>query len=116
MIRGIIALLSMTRVPRLFLRLMSDRRVPFILKLIPIAAILYAVLPIDIIPDALPFLGRIDDLLILIGAPLIFLATAPRDIVAEHLGRGNTTKQGTNTRPANGDNVIDGEYRVFEDE
>jgi uncharacterized membrane protein YkvA (DUF1232 family) len=39
----------------------SDKNIPFAQKAGPIAALLYVVMPIDLIPDAFPFAGLIDD-------------------------------------------------------
>ena len=47
---------------RLVFALMRDRRVPLAAKLILPAAVVYVVLPIDILPDIIPVLGQIDDL------------------------------------------------------
>ena len=84
---SIFRLISLTGLPRLVLRLLLDRRVPLVTKLILPAAIVYLVSPIDLFPDAvLPF-GRLDDLLALIAAPLLFVALSPRQVVLEHMGR-----------------------------
>ena len=45
MLRGLWVLLSMTGIPRLIVRLMLDSRVPFRLKLLLPAAILYIIIP-----------------------------------------------------------------------
>ncbi len=39
----------------------NDKDIPFAQKAGPIAALLYVVMPIDLIPDAFPFAGLIDD-------------------------------------------------------
>ena len=63
----------MTRLMTLFLRLMFDKRVPWKLKLLPILAVGYAILPWDFLPDLIPIIGWIDDIAILVVATLIFL-------------------------------------------
>ncbi|MDD9994635.1 MAG: DUF1232 domain-containing protein [Dehalococcoidia bacterium] len=84
---SIIRLISFTGLPRLVFRLLLDRRVPLITKLILPAAIVYLVSPIDFFPDVvLPF-GRLDDILALILAPVLFVALSPRQVVLEHMGR-----------------------------
>ena len=84
---SIIRLISFTGLPRLVFRLLLDRRVPLITKLILPAAIVYLVSPIDFFPDVvLPF-GRLDDILALILAPILFVALSPRRVVLEHMGR-----------------------------
>ena len=84
---SILRLISLTGLPRLVYRLVMDRRVPLLTKLILPAAIIYLISPIDLFPDFLTPFGRIDDLLALIAAPILFVALAPRDVVLEHLGR-----------------------------
>ncbi len=51
-------------IPNLILlcgRLMVDPRVPAKERLLVAGAIIYAVVPLDLIPDMLPFVGQIDD-------------------------------------------------------
>ena len=99
---------------RLLWRLTLDRRVPLPLKMLLPAALAYIILPFDVVPDFLPFgIGRIDDLLVFILAVVLFIALAPRDVVAEHL-TGSEPKQAnsrSNDRP-----VIDGKYRIVDDD
>lgn len=113
MVRGIWTLLSMTGIPRLILRLMIDRRVPFRLKLLLPAAVIYIISPWDIVPDFLPFLGRIDDLLALAAAGLLLILLAPRDVLMELAGspaarRNSDADSGATT-------VIEGEYRTLDE-
>jgi len=44
----------------------------------------YAVLPIDLIPDLIPVVGVVDDLLALVVAVAILVESAPKDVVVEH--------------------------------
>ncbi len=108
--RGVWALISLTGIHRLIIRLMLDRRVPFLLKLILPAAIVYIILPIDLVPDFVPFgIGRIDDLLILLGAGVLFLLLAPRDVLMELAG--HPAHRGGSRNPTDGVTVIEGKYR-----
>lgn len=86
---SIIRLINFTGLPRLILKLALDKRVPVMTKLILPAAVVYFVSPIDFFPDVLFPFGRLDDLIALVAAPLLFIALAPRAIVLEHLGRGS---------------------------
>ena len=89
-----------------------DRRVPLGLKMLLPAALAYIVWPGDF--DFLPWgIGRIDDLLVLILAPVLFIALAPREVVAEHLTGHGSQQSGPrpNDRP-----VIDGKYRISDDD
>ncbi|HEV8187385.1 MAG TPA: DUF1232 domain-containing protein [Pyrinomonadaceae bacterium] len=74
-------------IPNLLLlcaRLMVDPRVPAKERLLVAGAIVYAFLPLDFIPDMIPFVGQVDDLY-LIGLTLLRLmsVTDPR-VVREH--------------------------------
>jgi uncharacterized membrane protein YkvA (DUF1232 family) len=49
------------------------------------------VLPFDLIPDTIPFIGELDDLVVLITAAHWFIGWCPPEVVSEHvraLGRG----------------------------
>ncbi len=94
---------------RLVFALMRDRRVPFAVKLILPAAVAYVALPFDFLPDIIPVLGQVDDLVLLAVALVVFLMSVPRRVLLEHLG----------VRSAGGDQdgkVIEGDYRVDDDE
>lgn len=65
-------------------RLLADKRVPKTEKALVAGAIIYALIPLDLIPDMIPFVGQIDDAY-LIALSLLRLAerTNP-EIVREH--------------------------------
>lgn len=69
-------------------RLLRDSRVPAIEKALLAGAIVYAIIPFDLIPDMIPFVGQIDDAY-LIALTLLRLMdrTDPR-IVREHWSGG----------------------------
>ncbi len=70
---------------KLILRLLGDRRVNFFLKLLPIAAIVYVVSPVDLVPGlALPVIGALDDAAVLWLGTSLFMALCPDDVVDEH--------------------------------
>ena len=106
-------LLSMTGIPRLIFRLMLDGRVPFRLKLLLPAALAYIILPFDLVPDFIPALGRIDDLLALVLAGLLFILLAPRHVLMETAG-SRQNEEGRH-KPEDGKTVIDGKYRKLDD-
>jgi len=70
-------------------RLFWDGRVSFWPKLIPLAALTYLLLPIDIAPEALMGLlaplGLLDDVGIILLALNLFVEVSPPDVVREHL-------------------------------
>lgn len=77
-------LLFIPNLVRLCLGLLSDGRVPKTEKLLVAGAIIYALIPLDFIPDMLPFVGQVDDAY-LIALTLLRLAerTDPK-VVREH--------------------------------
>jgi uncharacterized membrane protein YkvA (DUF1232 family) len=82
--RGFIQNLTM-RV-KLILRLMVDKRVNFLLKLLPIGALIYLVSPIDLIPGALiPFIGALDDAAVIWLGATLFVDLCPEEVVQEHM-------------------------------
>lgn len=67
-------------------RLMSDRRVSFFLKLLPIASIAYLISPVDLAPGVvLPVIGVLDDAAILWIGTNLFVELAPTTVVKEHM-------------------------------
>ena len=71
---------------RLVLR---DRRTPLLAKALLAAAIGYLLLPFDLIPDFIPVLGQVDDIIIV---PVLFyfaLKLIPVNIIEEYRTRQN---------------------------
>ncbi len=67
---------------RLAKELLSDRRVPWYAKAIIPVLVLYLAMPLDIIPDFIPVLGQLDDLLVIGLAGWAFVRLCPHDILA----------------------------------
>ena len=78
-----IARLSLGNKFRLAFRIAGDRRVPFAARAVPVGLVLYLALPIDIIPDFIPIVGHLDDVLIVLVAGGLLLRLVPRSIVEE---------------------------------
>ena len=71
---------------KLILRLIGDRRVNFFVKLLPIAAAIYVVSPVDLIPGAIiPFIGALDDAAVIWLGTTLFMALCSDDVVQEHI-------------------------------
>jgi Uncharacterized conserved protein len=64
-----------------------DPRTPLPLKGLLAAALAYVVVPIDLIPDAIPIIGQADDLTVLLLALDLFIQNAPPDVREEHASR-----------------------------
>jgi uncharacterized membrane protein YkvA (DUF1232 family) len=69
-----------------------DPRTPLGLKGLLLAALAYVVMPVDLIPDAIPILGQADDLTVLLLVLDMFIQNAPPEVRAEHTTRA---KNGT---------------------
>ena len=69
---------------RLLGGLLTDRRVSNTDKLLVAGAIAYIVMPMDFIPDYIPFLGEIDDLFVLVLALQRLIANAGRTVIQDH--------------------------------
>src|SRR5882757_7967104 len=61
-----------------------DPRVPWYVKALGIAVAAYALSPIDLIPDFIPVLGYLDDLIIVPAGIFLVVRLIPPDIMAEH--------------------------------
>ena len=61
-----------------------DPRVPWYAKGLAIAVAAYASSPIDLIPDFVPILGYLDDLIIVPLGIALVVKLIPSDIMAEH--------------------------------
>jgi uncharacterized membrane protein YkvA (DUF1232 family) len=68
-------------------RLMVDSRVPRTERALFAAAVIYAIIPFDFIPDMLPFIGQVDDLF-LIALTLLRLIDRTDDLVVREYWRG----------------------------
>ena len=81
---------------KLIFRLMGDKRVNFLLKILPVAAIVYLVSPIDLAPGlALPVIGALDDAAVLWLGSTLFLALCPDEVVQEHRASLNKVVNGS---------------------
>jgi len=61
-----------------------DPRVPWYAKVLGIAVAAYALSPIDLIPDFIPVLGYLDDLVIVPVGIFLVVRLIPPDIMAQH--------------------------------
>ena len=68
----------------LIYRLLKDKRVSMKTKLVISAAVAYIAVPCDIIPDKVPFIGKIDDIAIGVFALNIIMTDVPLNVVLEN--------------------------------
>lgn len=64
-----------------------DPRTPWYAKALALAVIAYALSPIDLIPDFIPVLGQLDDLLLVPLGLWVVLKLIPQDVIADHRAR-----------------------------
>lgn len=79
--------LPLTAKARLFWRMFRDPQVPVGAKAVLPAIGLYVVVPVDLVPDFIPLLGQLDDLLVVAAGLAFFVWLTPRRVVERHLGR-----------------------------
>lgn len=68
-----------TDIPAVFLAL-KEKRTPWYAKIIAAVVVIYALSPIDLIPDFIPVLGYLDDLVILPALIALCIKYIPKDI------------------------------------
>ena len=61
-----------------------DPRVPWYAKALGTCVVAYALSPIDLIPDFVPVLGYLDDLVLVPLGVLLVLRLIPADVLTEH--------------------------------
>lgn len=66
-----------------------DSRTPWLARLLIIGIVAYAVSPIDLIPDFVPILGLLDDLLLLPAALVLAIRLIPPDALADARARAD---------------------------
>jgi hypothetical protein len=104
---------------KLVIRLMGDSRVNLLYKAIPVASLLYLVIPTDLMP-----LLPIDDALVIWLATYLFVELAPPDVVQEHLdelrrvvpiGWVDVPTPPPDAPPSGDDNIVDAEFNEVKD-
>ena len=69
-------------IPAVFLALKS-KKTPLFAKILAAVTVAYALSPIDLIPDFIPVLGYLDDVLLLPGLVALTLRLIPQEVLAE---------------------------------
>ncbi len=62
---------------------LADARTPLPAKIVLGLAVGYLVMPFDLIPDFIPVIGQLDDLLIVPGLVWVALRLIPADVIAD---------------------------------
>src|SRR5437762_7383707 len=75
---------SFKRELKIYQRVLADSRTPVQAKIFLGLAVGYLCMPFDLIPDFIPVIGHLDDVVIVPGLVYIALRFVPRELVAEH--------------------------------
>ena len=67
--------------------LMHDERIPTGLRLLPPLLILYLAMPLDLIPDFLPVIGQLDDVMVLLIGGALLVKFAPVGLLNERISQ-----------------------------
>jgi uncharacterized membrane protein YkvA (DUF1232 family) len=105
---------------KLIWRLMGDRRVNFLLKIIPVVSLIYLISPVDLLPGlALPVIGALDDAAVLWIGSQLFVNLCPDGVVREHLNALQKVVSGAwrdaPQEPVSGE-IVEGEVHDASDE
>lgn len=69
---------------RLMAGLITDPRVATLDKVLLGAAVAYVAMPIDLIPDFIPFIGQVDDVFVLVLAVRRLISNAGMNVIRDH--------------------------------
>jgi uncharacterized membrane protein YkvA (DUF1232 family) len=72
----------------LCVRLLTDGRVPRTEKVLVAGAIIYAVIPFDLIPDMIPFVGQLDDAYLIAITLMRLMDRTDANVLREHWNGG----------------------------
>jgi uncharacterized membrane protein YkvA (DUF1232 family) len=110
---------------RLVWYLLRSPDVPIYLKLLPLIAVIYIIVPTDLIPDVFPFVGQLDDLTALLVGAKVFIELAPQEVVARHIRSARqqmratpeSVRDGSETDSSIEDSIIiEGEFAVMDED
>jgi len=74
---------SVKRELKVYQLVLKDQRTPRLAKWLLVVAIGYVLSPIDIIPDFIPVLGYLDDVILVPGLIIIVLKIIPPEVVED---------------------------------
>ena len=68
----------------LYRKILKDERTPLLPKILLWIALGYLLMPFDIIPDFIPILGQLDDILLVTLLIYISIKLIPKDLIDEY--------------------------------
>ena len=110
---------------RLAWYLLRSPEVPLYLKVLPALAVIYVLVPTDLIPDIFPVIGQLDDLTALIVGAKVFIELAPQDVVNRRVqsmrpqapaSGDEGTDNGQTDDSTDNPIVIEGDFQIVDDE
>jgi uncharacterized membrane protein YkvA (DUF1232 family) len=88
---------------RLFRAMLTDRRVPKVVRVLPLLLALYLGMPFDLVPDFIPVLGYMDDVAVVVLTLALMVKLTPREIIGEHVARLQAETASAADEPDNDD-------------
>ena len=76
---------------RLYWRLFRDPRVSILPKALLVLTVLYVISPLDVIPDFVPVIGEMDDVVVVLSGLWLFVRLCPPGVVRETVHDITTT-------------------------
>ena len=76
-------LLHLPNFARLYWRLFRDRRVSILPKALLVLTLLYVLSPLDVVPDFIPGIGEMDDVVVVLAGLWLFIRLCPPEAVRE---------------------------------
>jgi uncharacterized membrane protein YkvA (DUF1232 family) len=74
---------SLKREVKVYQLVITDPRTPWLPKVILGFAVAYLLSPIDLIPDFIPVLGHLDDLILIPALVWLALKTVPKEVITD---------------------------------
>lgn len=78
-----------------------DPRTPWYAKWLSVLIVAYALSPIDLIPDFIPIVGYLDDIILLPGAIWLVLKLMPPEVLLDSRARAQAWLEAHKTKPRN---------------
>jgi len=73
---------------------LRDPRTPWLARILLGCGVAYALSPVDFIPDFLPVIGHVDDVIIVPLLIVLGLALVPKEVVVEHREKVRRSEHG----------------------
>lgn len=78
-----------------------DARTPWYAKWLAACIVAYALSPIDLIPDFIPIIGYLDEIILLPGAIWLVLKLLPREVLLDSRARAHAWLEAHRSKPRN---------------